>query len=54
MQKPHVYDWIPSPTRICGNKSYGATDGAANLAAPCRTLKCITENFAVTRGMTQS
>ncbi len=53
-QRPRVYGCIPSPTTICANKCYAAMAGTVNPAVPCRTLKFITENFAVTLGMTQS
>jgi len=40
LQKPRAHGWIPSPTRISGNKYYDAMAGAANAAARCQTSKC--------------
>jgi len=45
---------IPCRTRVCANRSYAATAGAANSAVICRIWKFITKNFAVTRAPTQS
>ncbi len=44
--------WIRWHTNIFGGKSCAATPGGVNHAAPCRTWKSITRNFAATPATT--